>query len=189
MVQYRVQCCTYNGHLSKGSPETAVAEWLGPTLEQSRTDKDSITPPDFVAVGFQVGRPAVCGLRCDQGISWLTACTRPPGPAWFDPQEMIPLVSTHLHHSGQSPHCPQADTRFTLRSTSPSAASPAQRSTSTTGSSKRRSSRTPGTARPTPSSPSTPSPASPSSSSPATAPPPASCPTSASRPPALASRA
>ncbi len=56
MTGYRVQCCTYNGHLSKGSPETAVAEWLGPTLDQSRTEKGPAIPPDFVAVGFQVSR-------------------------------------------------------------------------------------------------------------------------------------
>jgi len=71
MPGYRVQCCTYNGHLSKGSPEVAVAEWLGPTLDQTHQagGNDKVNPPDFVAVGFQVSRRQLRGARGEGGLS------------------------------------------------------------------------------------------------------------------------
>lgn len=73
-MKYRVQCATYNGHLSVGSlkhPGSDVAAWLGPTLQQTRSRRDgdfdfaagetsSVSTddsvkdaPDFFAVGFQ----------------------------------------------------------------------------------------------------------------------------------------
>lgn len=76
-MKYRVQCATYNGHLSVGSlkdPGSDVAAWLGPTLQQTESrrkvdggdlaadarDSSSMSTgdqtrdaPDFFAVGFQ----------------------------------------------------------------------------------------------------------------------------------------
>lgn len=77
-MKYRVQCATYNGHLSPNSaatPGANVAAWLGPTLQRSRDgdldagdgdgDDNSRDAPDFFAVGFQemIGLVrAVCSL-------------------------------------------------------------------------------------------------------------------------------
>ncbi|SCV69067.1 BQ2448_2087 [Microbotryum intermedium] len=50
--KYRVQCCTYNGHLAKGHKDlTSLASWLAPTLEQGNAAESEA--PDFFAVGFQ----------------------------------------------------------------------------------------------------------------------------------------
>lgn len=53
--KYRVQCCTYNGHLlglKLGSNPNLTA-WLIPTLAEGSLEHLNSSPPDIVAVGFQ----------------------------------------------------------------------------------------------------------------------------------------
>lgn len=54
--KYRVQCCTYNGHLlglksSQTNPD--LTAWLIPTLAEGSLEHLDSSPPDLVAVGFQ----------------------------------------------------------------------------------------------------------------------------------------
>ena len=58
--RFRVQCCTYNGHLTGHKSEDDITSWLIPTLDEGSDDYTSDEPPDIVAIGFQEMIPLVC---------------------------------------------------------------------------------------------------------------------------------
>lgn len=53
--KYRVQCCTYNGHLggAQGNRNPDLTSWLIPTLAEGSQEYSNTAPPDIVAIGFQ----------------------------------------------------------------------------------------------------------------------------------------
>jgi phosphatidylinositol-bisphosphatase len=51
--KYRVQCCSFNGHLTVDFNAPDLTSWLIPTLEEGGHEYSGEDPPDFVAIGFQ----------------------------------------------------------------------------------------------------------------------------------------